>query len=97
MDMLEDTEGTRTTSVPYVDRRMIAAGAVLMLGGSLVGLAGAAIGAYAMVTAGRRYLANRDEPPRETARRRWEQTRSATTAGLGAWQEYAQKTRPAVR
>ena len=84
-------------SAPYVDRRLAGAGVALMTGGMLVCLAGATIGTIAVVGACRRYLAGLDEPPRETARRRWSQARSATAAGVGAWQDYGRQARPAVR
>jgi hypothetical protein len=92
----KNTDG-RTNLSPYIDRRLVGAGAALMTGGMLVCLAGAAIGTVAVVSAGRRYLAGLDEPPRDMARRRWEQARSATAAGVGAWQDYGRQGRPAVR
>jgi hypothetical protein len=78
-------------SPAYVDRRLIAGGALLMAGGFLACLAGATIGAVAAVNAGRRYVAAREEPPAVTARRRWEQARTATAAGYGAWQQHGRK------
>jgi len=91
------SDGSTDPSARYVDRRLIAAGALLMAAGTVACLAGAAIGTVAAVTAGRRYLATREEPPQETARRRWSQARSATAAGFGAWQDYARQARPAAR
>jgi hypothetical protein len=92
-----DTEGRSNLSAPYVDRRLIGVGAALMTGGMLVCLAGATIGTAAVVSACRRYLAGLDEPPREMARRRWGQARSATAAGVAAWQGYERQVRPAAR
>jgi hypothetical protein len=92
-----DTDGRSNLSAPYVDRRLIGAGVALMTGGMLMCLTGATIGTVAVVGACRRYLAGLDEPPRETARRRWGQARSATSAGIGAWQDYERQARPAVR
>lgn len=89
-----DTHVLNNASAPYVDRRLIGGSVALLTGGLLACLAGAAVGAVAVVSACRRYVADRDEPPRATARRRWEQLRSASAAGVGAWQDYDQQGRP---
>ena len=81
-------------SAAYVDRRLITGSVALMTTGLLTCLAGATLGVIAVVNASRRYVADREEHPRATARRRWGQARSATMAGVGAWQEYARQTRP---
>jgi hypothetical protein len=96
---VDDTiDGSTNASAGYVDRRMLAGSAALVTGGLLICLVGAAIGAAALVTASRRYIADRDEPPREMALRRFGQAKSATMAGVGAWQEYGRQPRPtAVR
>ena len=78
----------------YVDRRLIGSSAALLTGGLVVCLAGAAIGAVAVVSAFRRYVADLDEPPQAMARRRWGQARSATMAGVGAWQDFGRRTHP---
>jgi hypothetical protein len=88
-----NTDGRTHSPAAYVDRRLVGAGAALMMGGLLACLAGAALGMVAVATAGRRYVADLDEPPREMARRRYQQARSATMAGVGAWQDYARQTR----
>ncbi|HET6531597.1 MAG TPA: hypothetical protein VFH03_13455 [Actinoplanes sp.] len=72
----------------YVDRRLLVGSAVLLTGGFLMWLAGAAVGAVAVVSAGRRYVAAMEETPSHIARRRWGQVRSATSAGVGAWREH---------
>jgi hypothetical protein len=84
----------KNASAGYVDRRMLAGSAALVTGGLLICLVGAAIGASALLSASRRYIADRDEPPRQMARRRLEQARSATMAGVGAWQDYGRQGRP---
>jgi hypothetical protein len=75
----------------YVDRRLIGSSAVLLAGGFLVCLAGATVGAVALAGAGRRYVATWDETPRDIARRRWAQVKSATSAGYCAWTEYGRR------
>ena len=91
--MVVDT-GIDGGSGRYVDRRLIGSSAALLTGGLVVCLAGAAIGAVAVVSACRRYVAGLDEPPTAMARRRWGQARSATVAGVGAWQDYGRRTQP---
>jgi hypothetical protein len=86
-------DGSTSSSSAYIDRRLIGTGAALMTGGLLVCLAGATLGMVAAASACRRYLADLDEPPREMARRRLRQARSATMAGVGAWQDYTRQTR----
>jgi hypothetical protein len=78
----------------HVDRRLVTGGAVLMTGAVGIWLAGAALAVVALAAGGRRYLAARPEPPRETVRRRWAQTRTASGAGLRAWHEHGRN--PAV-
>ena len=73
----------------YVDRRLVGSGVVLMTGGLLVCLVGATLGVVATVNACRRYLADLDESPKVMVRRRWQQAKSATAAGVGAWHEHA--------
>ncbi len=89
-----DTHGLNKASAPYVDRRLIGSSAALLTSGLLVCLAGAAVGAVAVVSACRRYVADLEEPPRAAVRRRWGQVRSASAAGVGAWQEYDRLGRP---
>jgi hypothetical protein len=89
-DMAVDTD-TRVLNgapMPYVDRRLIGGSAVLVTGGLLACVVGAAVGVVAVVGACRRYVADLDESPRATVRRRWGQVRSASAAGVGAWQDY---------
>ncbi|HEY6596363.1 MAG TPA: hypothetical protein VI011_19995 [Asanoa sp.] len=88
-----DTDARNETSHAYVDRRLIAGSAVLVTGGLLVCMVGATMGAVAVLGACRRYVAHLQESPRHLARRRLRQVRSATTAGVGAWQEYDRQPR----
>ena len=85
--MAVDTEVRLDQSAVYLDRRLARGSAVLMTGGLLVWVLGATVGAVAVVSACRRYVAAMEEPPRAVARRRLRQVRSATMAGVGAWRE----------
>jgi hypothetical protein len=90
--MAADRDGAKPPAA-YVDRRMVASGVLLMTGGFVACLVGAAVGLAALASAGRRYVADRDEPPVVMARRRLNQARSATAAGFGAWQDYERQVR----
>ena len=92
VDVNTDTGANPSTG--YVDRRLIGGSAALMTGGLLVCMAGAAVGLVAVVGACRRYLAAMEESPTYVVQRRWGQARSATKAGVGAWQDYGRQGRP---
>jgi len=81
-------------SAGYVDRRLLAGSTVLFDAGLLACMAGATVGAVAVTRACRRYVADLAEPPQVTARRRWQQARSATAAGIGAWHDYSKHQQP---
>jgi hypothetical protein len=87
--MAADLNTRGEKSARYVDRQLLAGSAALMAVGLATTALGATVGLIAAVTAGRRYVAGLQEPPREIARRRWGQARSATAAGVGAWQHYS--------
>jgi hypothetical protein len=92
--MAADVNTRGGTPVAYVDRRLIAGSTALFSVGLLVCMAGATVGAVAVTRACRRYIADLAEPPQVTARRRWRQARSATAAGVGAWQDYSRQLQP---
>lgn len=94
MAVEKNTDGKRDAAEVYVDRRLLGGSAVLLTGGLMMWLAGATIGAVAVVRGCRRYVAAMDEAPGTVARRRWGQVRSATSAGVGAWRDYHQQVRP---
>ncbi|HET6484663.1 MAG TPA: hypothetical protein VFG35_32110 [Actinoplanes sp.] len=87
--MVDVNTRTGVSPAAYVDRRLVGGSVVLLGVGLLAGVAGATVGAVAVVRASRRFIADLAEPPQVTARRRWQQARSATAAGLGAWQEHS--------
>jgi len=60
-------------------------GAALAAVGGLVGFAGLALGASALVTAARRWVDELDQPPTEVAKATWQQLRAAGAAGAEAW------------
>jgi hypothetical protein len=60
--------------------------AAMIGAGTLVALAGVAIGGGHLVTATRRWINEMEVPPSELARLKWVQARAAYTAGASAWQ-----------
>lgn len=72
-----------------LDRRLIAAAAVLIGVGGLLGFAGMAIGGGAMLAAGRRWMRRNEVHPRDLAAQTWRQTREASRAGAQAWRASA--------
>jgi hypothetical protein len=72
-------------SIQDLNTGLLAGAAVLVGVGSALGLAGAALGAAALITAARRWYKRTDLTPTQHARLKWEQARAATSAGAGAW------------
>jgi hypothetical protein len=68
-----------------LDRRRIAGGGVLLGLGGLLGFTGMLLVSSAIVAAARQRLNQLEQPPRELAKRTWQQARAATTAGAKAW------------
>ncbi len=60
--------------------------AAMIGAGTLVALAGLAIGGGHLVTATRRWINEMEVPPSDLARLKWVQARAAYTAGASAWQ-----------
>ncbi len=69
-----------------VDKRLLAASAVLIGVGGALGFAGMLIGGSVALTAGRRWMQQMDASPRELATLKWQQANAASRAGKQAWQ-----------
>jgi hypothetical protein len=63
------------------------AGAALMCGAGVLGLAGLGLTTAALVAAARVRMSRMPVPPRELARRTWTQAKAATAAGRNAWRD----------
>jgi hypothetical protein len=59
--------------------------AAMVGAGTLIVLAGLAVGGGHLVSATRRWVSEMEVPPSELARLKWAQTRAAATAGASAW------------
>ena len=68
-----------------LDRQRIAGGGVLIGIGGLLGFSGMVLASAAIVSAARQRVNQLEQPPSELAKRKWQQTRAATTAGAMAW------------
>ncbi len=60
--------------------------AAMVGAGTLIVLAGLAVGAGYLAAVTRRRINEMDVPPSELARQRWAQTKAAVAAGTSAWQ-----------
>jgi hypothetical protein len=60
--------------------------AALAGAGTLIGLAGLAVGSTHLLTAIRQWIGELEVPPSELARLKWTQTKAAVAAGAAAWQ-----------
>jgi hypothetical protein len=68
-----------------LNRRLLTGGAVLIGIGGLLGFTGMLLVSSAIVSAARQRVNQLEHPPSEIAKRKWQQTRAATTAGAKAW------------
>ncbi len=73
-----------------VDRRLLAAGAVLTGTGALLALVGTVIAGTALAAAGRGWVRQLEVPPGELANRTLRQAKHASRAGVEAWRAQAQ-------
>jgi len=63
--------------------------AALVGAGTLIAVAGLAVGGSHLLSATRRWIAEMEVPPSELARIKWAQAKSAAAAGTAAWQNGA--------
>ena len=70
-----------------VNRSLIVGGGLLVALGGLLGFAGMALLSSALISATRQWVDHLEQPPSEMARRRWEQTKAAASAGAAAWRQ----------
>src|SRR4029453_5191062 len=68
-----------------LNRSLLVGGGVLVTLGGMLGFTGMALLASALISATRQWVDQLEQPPSEIARRRWEQTKAAASAGAAAW------------
>lgn len=76
---------TRRNGPQFSTAQMITS-AVMVGAGTLIVMAGLAVGAGHMLAATRRWVNEMEVPPSELARQKWTQARAAMSAGASAWQ-----------
>jgi len=70
-----------------LNRNLLVGGGVLVALGGLLGFTGMALVSSALLSATRQWVNQLERPPTEIARRRWEQTKAAASAGAAAWRD----------
>ena len=70
-----------------INRNLLVGGGVLVALGGLLGFTGMALVSSALISATRQWVDQLERPPSELARRRWEQTKAAASAGAAAWRD----------
>ena len=73
------------------NRNLLVGGGVLVALGGLLGFTGMALVSSALISATRQWIDHLERPPGEIARRRWEQTKAAASAGAAAWRDNPQR------
>jgi hypothetical protein len=71
---------------PQLQAARLITSAAMVGAGTLIALAGLAVGGGRLVTATRRWVSEMEVQPRELARLKWAQARAAYAAGASAWQ-----------
>jgi hypothetical protein len=74
-----------------LNRNLLVGGGVLVALGGLLGFTGMALVSSALLSATRQWVNQLERPPTEIARRRWEQTKAAASAGAAAWRDNPQR------
>jgi hypothetical protein len=80
------TNTESSSSWPELRTGPIITGAALVGAGTLIALAGLAVGGAHLFAATRRWIREMEVPPSEQARIKWAQAKSAAAAGTAAWQ-----------
>lgn len=73
---------------PQVNSRPLITGAVLVGVGAMVAAAGLAVVGFHLISATRAWARDLEVPPREFARLKWEQARTAAASGASTWREH---------
>ena len=81
--MANDANGT---TGPQFDAGPLIASAVLVGAGTVIALAGLALGGAHLLSAAQRWVSEMEIPPSELARLKVAQARAAVSAGAAAWQ-----------
>ena len=80
------SNGENRTNGPQFKTGPLITSAVMVGTGTLIVLAGLAVGGGHLLSATRQWINEMEVPPSELARLKWTQARAAMTAGAAAWQ-----------
>ncbi len=80
------TSTEQSSSWPELRTGPLITGAALVGAGAMIALAGLAVGGSHLFSATRRWIQEMEVPPREQARIKWAQAKTAAAAGAAAWQ-----------
>jgi hypothetical protein len=78
-----------SSSWPELRTGPLITGAALVGAGTLLALAGLAVGGSHLLSATRRWIREMEVPPSELAKIKWAQAKTAAAAGTAAWQNGA--------
>ena len=84
------SNGENRSNGPQFRMAPLVISASMVGGGTLIVLAGLAIGGGHLVAATRQWMSEMDVPPSDLARQKWTQARAAMAAGTAAWQNGSQ-------
>jgi hypothetical protein len=93
--MSNGENGENGSSGPQFRAGPLITSAALVGAGTLVALAGLALGSTHLLTAIRQWVREMEVPPSELARQKWAQARTAVAAGTAAWQNGPPPATPA--
>jgi hypothetical protein len=80
------SDGENGRSGPQFRAGPLITSASMVGAGTLIVLAGLAVGGGHLLSAIRQWVAEMEVPPRELAKIKWSQARTAVAAGAAAWQ-----------
>jgi hypothetical protein len=80
------TSTQKSSSRPEFRTGPLVTGAALVGAGTLLALAGLAVGGSHLLSATRRWIREMEVPPAELAKIKWAQAKTAAAAGTAAWQ-----------
>jgi len=79
---------------PQIRSGPLIVSAALVGAGTLIALAGLAVGGGYVASVTRQWVREMEVPPSELAKLKWAQARAAVSAGASAWQNGSQATVP---
>jgi hypothetical protein len=93
--MVAMSNGENRNGGPQFRTATLITSAAMVGGGTMIVLAGLALGGGHMMAATRRWVNEMEVPPSQLAKIKWTQARAAMTAGAQAWQKNGSGTVPA--